>query len=118
MKSILIVVCIFILSSCSSTSFYSSGKVNIAQARVKSFSVTEDVIIAKEFYLWGTVPRSQKVELDPLILARNHLRLMDVTITKYRTKEDLIASLFSFGLYSPVHYHLQFRGEKFEDENL
>lgn len=115
MKILYSLICLFLLCSCSSTQFKSNGKVNLSSARLKDYEVTEELILKREFYLWGTLPQKQVVDLDELLLSVNHLRVAETTVDSYRIWQDYLYSIISFGFYTPIHYKVTFKGLRYEE---
>lgn len=106
------------MTSCSTTQFSSKGRVNISLSKLKNPPVYDQLELKREFYLWGTVPAVQEIDLDKEILQQQHLKVTEVTIRQVRSISDYVSMLITLGLYSPIHYQIQIRGVKYEADDL
>lgn len=109
---------LLIISSCSSTQFLSQGKSNISLAKLKNPAVYDQFEISREFYLWGTIPKQQIIDVDSVLMQHHHLKMAEVAITQFRNSQDWFFAFMTLGLYVPVHYKLEFRGERYESDAL
>lgn len=109
---------LFIFSSCSSVRFYSEGEGNIAIAE-KNFVQEEPLSFSelKEFFLWGNVPQPQEINLSSVVIDKGHFQSSNVSFEVYRTFGDILKTIFTLGMYSPVHYKVSVIGKQYEDTN-
>ena len=100
----LIGVMVFLASSCTSMEFISSSK---GSHRVSAQATSErlvEVEVTKGFYFWGLSPEKPVFILEQEFHDLGVSSPAYVTIEQKFTLSDVLLTVFTFGLYSPVTY--------------
>lgn len=74
------------------------------------------VVGHKEFYLWGMIPKYHTVYLDHELKSRTRIEFSNISIEEYHSFSDLMATFFSFGIYSPKSYKISAQVLQVEDD--
>lgn len=100
----LIWVMVFLATSCTSMEFISSSKdTHNVSAQATSERLVE-VEVTKGFYFWGMSPEKPLFNFEQEFRDLGVSNPAYVTIEQKFTLSDVLLTVFTFGLYSPVTY--------------
>jgi len=97
---------ISILTSCSSIEFTSSGRETYFVAAKVGSERGVDVEVTRGFYFWGLSPNKAVFNLSEEFKGLGVSNPSYVAITQKYTLSDVLLTLLSLGLYSPVTYEV------------
>lgn len=94
-------ICISFLISCSSISFKSANKISTTFDYKDDKVSTVEVEVKKPFYMWGTVPANQVVEIDNLFISKGFKEVSNIEIQETQTTNKVLWMIATFGMYYP-----------------
>lgn len=75
-----------------------------------------EIILSREFYLWGLLPTEQKVEIDRELAQLGILGAANISIKKYQTLAQSFWTISTFGLYHPVTIQIRALAQTVEEK--
>ena len=97
---------LFMLISCSSISFKSSNIISTSFDYKDDKQSEVSVEISKPFYMWGSVPSEQVVEVDKVFVSKGFKEISNLEIKEVYTAKKFMWMLATFGMYYPQTFML------------
>lgn len=111
----MIIFCLF-FASCSGVQVQSSGTMPTSLGLKDKHGTPVEVLLTREFYLWGFLPLEHKVELDRELDQLGIVGAAHIYYGQYQTWSQSFLTLATLGLYRPVTIRIRALAETVEDK--
>ncbi len=105
-----------LLSSCTTIVFQSDQSIPVYVSGKADHKHKVVIKGEKDFYLWGMVPKEHIVSIDKELADEGLLSAANVRIKENVSSIQLLKTILSFGIYTPVSYEVSGFGVKTKDE--
>lgn len=108
MKKTLILFLSMTLISCSTL------KVSFEKSSInneKKIAKEEGFSIRKEFFLWGLIPKNHELNVSEVLVDNGFDGVQKFSVYRESKLEDVIWSILSLGVYTPITYRLNVQVE-------
>ncbi len=101
-----------LLSSCTTTSYNSTGLINVYAGLKATHKITKSVEGVNKFYIWGMLPSKIIVNIDQKAIRSGLSSFSIQTIEEFQTFKQYFVSFVTFGMYIPYSYKVVGHGIK------
>ena len=110
MTKVLFLTLTFLFISCANTQIKSTNKIPITFTKKDGFEKDINVVVTKEFFLWGMLPSEHELDVDDEIAKKGFNKASELVVHHKNRTSDVVWSLLTFGVYYPQTFQIKGKG--------